>query len=96
MATMQEVWGFGRIAAVTTDEDADTIGRFCKALDRAAKERHIAPHVPSDALDMSRDVMVDEAARSLDMQWEIVNDGDPLDTIRLWPIGVTINWETAT
>lgn len=87
-ATMQEAWGFSTLTTATPDGSfEDVSSRFCKALGEAAKSRGIATHIPSDALDMSRDVMLDEAAQSIGMQWQIVGD-----TLRLWPVGVTIEW----
>lgn len=89
MSTMQEVWGFGSIIAVSNADD--TAGDFCRALNTAAASRSITPNVPSDALDQSRDIMVDEAAHSLGMEWAVVDD-----TLRLWPVNVTVDWAAIT
>lgn len=86
MTTVKDVWGFSESLAVNAD-----INEFFKHVNDAAKDRGIDAHVPSDALDMSRDIILDEAAQKLGLEWEIVDD-----TIRLWPAGVTIKWESLT
>lgn len=82
MSTVQEVWGFSDILAVNVE-----VSDFCKAMNAAAVSRNIAPNVPSDALDLSRDIMLDEAAQSLGAECEIVDT-----TLRVWPKGVTLDW----
>lgn len=82
MSTIEEVWGFSEIVAVNVE-----VSDFCKAMNAAAESRNIAPNVPSDALDLSRDIMLDEAAQSLRSEWEVVGN-----TIRVWPNGVTLDW----
>lgn len=84
MTTVQDVWGFSESLSVNTD-----VNQFFAAMNAAALDRGIKPNEPSDALDMSRDVILDDAAQKLGVQWEIVEN-----TIRLWPAGLQINnWE---
>ena len=85
MSTVREVWGFGEVLSVEVD-----VADFCRAMNRAATERGIAPNVPSDALDLSRDVMLDEAAASLGADWSITPDG----TLRLWRRDLIIKWDS--
>ena len=63
--TVLSVWGFSDVLSV----DAD-ISDFMKALN-AAESRGIKAHLPSDALDLSRDLMIDEAAHQLGADWSI-------------------------
>ena len=86
MATVKEVWGFSNILAVNIQ-----VSDFCRAMNAAAAARGIAPHVPSDSLDMSRDIMLDEAAQSLGASWEIVDD-----TMRVAPRSVRVDWSSLT
>lgn len=86
MATVQDVWGFTWITGVDTD-----IADFCQAMNAAAESRSIAPNVPSDALDVSRDLMLDEAAQSLNAYWAI--EGKEL---RVWPRGLTVRWDSVS
>lgn len=86
MATVLDVWGFSGILAVEVPIDS-----FTRAMDRTARDRGIAPHIPSDALDLSRDIMLDEAAAALNAQWEIVGT-----TLRLWRSDLTVRWENIT
>lgn len=85
--TIQEVWGFGRTIAVNAD-----IASFLQAMHRAAVSRGIlATHLPSDALDLSRDIILDEAAAALGVTWAIV-PGEPLSTLRLARRGLSVDW----
>ncbi|WP_301850429.1 hypothetical protein [Rhodococcus pyridinivorans] len=64
MATYKEVWGFNTITTggfpgVPTDAQVWT------ALADGARERGIDPTQPSDALDASRDVIVDDVLRGV-------------------------------
>lgn len=86
MATVLDVWGFSNILAVEV-----LISDFCKAMNAAAESRSIAANVPSDALDLSRDVMLDEAAASLNARWALVDS-----TLRLWRSDLTVKWENIT
>lgn len=72
--TMQQVWGFSDVLTLNID-----VHDFCKALNEAALSRSITPNVPSDALDLSRDLMITEAAHSLRAWWRL--DGH---TLYLW------------
>ncbi len=86
MATVQEVWGFSAYLAV--DAEGGTIGpQFLAAMNEAALDRGITPNVPSDALDMSRDVIMMEAAQRVGANFDIVNG-----TLRIVPTGVTVDW----
>lgn len=88
MSTVKDVWGFSTMEIAKPDTDTtDRIAEFCTAMNAAALDRGIKPNVPSDALDLSRDICLDEAAQSLGLEWEIVGD-----TLRAWPVGVTIQW----
>lgn len=82
MSTVKDAWGFSESLAVNAD-----VNEFFKAANAAALDRGIKPNEPSDALDLSRDVILDEAAQRLGLEWEIVED-----TIRLWPRGLTLDW----
>ncbi|WP_100514373.1 hypothetical protein [Mycobacteroides abscessus] len=68
MATVFEVWGFGKIVAAGPDSGINYIDRLSKAMNTQAAARGIAAHVPSDALDMSRDVILDECGAD---EWRI-------------------------
>lgn len=94
MATTQEVWGFGTIEVAKPSTDTtDRVAEFCRNLNAAAASRSIEPNVPSDALDMSRDIMLDEAAHAMGYTWRLWRSTTGgLDTLRLSPIGVTIHW----
>lgn len=84
--TIQQVWGFGNVEAVEAD-----IPGFLIALNAAATSRGIASHLPSDALDLSRDSILDEAAQSVGADWHIA-PGVPLSTLRLARTGLSVDW----
>lgn len=86
MSTVKDVWGFSETLTVNID-----VNEFLKSVNAAALDRGIKPNEPSDALDLSRDLILTEAAQSHGVEWEIVDD-----TLRLWPSGLTINWEELT
>lgn len=81
MATAQDVWGFSTTLMVNVNVNA-----FMRSANEAALSRGIRPHKPSDALDMSRDVILDEAAQAHNSQWRIVGT-----ELRVWPFG--IEWQ---
>lgn len=83
MTTKLDVWGFSHVLTVETD-----VPEFCKALNREAESRGIRPNVPSDALDLSRDLMLTDAAWKQGALWSI--DGD---TLRLWRHDLTVDWD---
>lgn len=60
MATVYDVWGFGRIIAAGPEDGTDYIARVQKAMSAGAQDRGIAAHIPSDQLDMSRDLILDD------------------------------------
>lgn len=60
MATVYDVWGFGKIIAAGPEVGANYIGRVQEAMNAGATDRGIAAHVPSDQLDMSRDLILEE------------------------------------
>lgn len=77
--TLRDVWGFSTVHAAMpedpTNPSRDYVADFMKAANEAARERGITRlNVPSDALDQSRDLILDEAARSLSAVAEIVNE----------------------
>lgn len=85
MSTVKEVWGFSHYLAVDLD---GTLGdRFLAAMNAEALDRGITPNVPSDALDASRNVIMDDAARKVGAEWSIVDD-----TLRVCPRNVTVDW----
>lgn len=84
MSTMVEVWGFRSVLSVEA-----SVQEFCRALGKAAKERGIPSHLPSDALDASRDLMLDEAAQAVNATWSIADE-----CLRLAKVGLTINWDS--
>lgn len=59
--TAQEVYGFSSIVAAGRDEDRDFIRDILDGITAAAAERGIPITEPSDALDLSRDIILDEA-----------------------------------
>lgn len=72
--TAKQVWGFTHVyAAMPADPsrpDHDYVQEFMGALNRAAAERGVARlDAPSDALDVSRDLIIDEAAKALGAVW---------------------------
>ena len=73
-ATAQEVYGFSDIQALDVDFNA-----FLAAFNAALKGRGIDPTRPSDALDASRDISLDEAAQTLGAGWAIKNG-----TLYIW------------
>lgn len=83
MSSTKNAWGFSEALTVNVD-----ITAFLKSVNEAALDRGIKPNEPSDALDMSRDVILTEAAQKHDAEWDIVGD-----TLRVWPSGVTVKWE---
>jgi len=85
MATAQEVWGFSTTLMVNM-----SVNHFMRSVNGAAVDRGINPRVPSDALDLSRDLILDEAAAEHNMQWEIVGT-----ELRVWPVQIAwrSSWE---
>lgn len=81
--TVRDVWGFSDTLSVNADAN-----KFMQRVDFHAKDRGIESNVPSDALDQSRMVILSDAARDLKVEWEVVGD-----TLRLWPVGLKINWD---
>lgn len=79
---MIELLGFDQIvtAGVGTQE-------FFNSFNIEARCRKINLQKPNDQLDMSRDLLLTDAAHSLNSEWEIKGT-----TLYVWPIGVTINW----
>ena len=69
--------GFDTIEALNTDIDG-----IVRGLNDAAASRGIVLNGPSDALDMSHDLIVDEAIQPLRCNWDIVDR-----TLRVWPNG---------
>ena len=68
-----------------TDPEATFLANFRKA----ALERGISTEQPSDSLDMSRDICIDEAAGKMGCNWEI-HYGSHLC---LTPFGITFDWK---
>lgn len=75
-----------QIVAITT-EGFDAVGEFSKALGREMKERGIKTS-DSDAFDMSRDIMIMDAAASIGYTGGMVGD-----TIRIAPAGLVVDWD---
>lgn len=87
-ASAKEALGFTSIEALTVEGDSrDMPNLMAKAINGAALSRGIRVNGPSDALDMSRDIILDEAAASLGCTWEIKGD-----TLRIWPLQYGHTW----
>lgn len=87
-ASTQEALGFSSIEALTVEGDnRDMPNLMAKAINGAALSRGIKVNAPSDALDMSRDIILDEAAATLGCTWEISGD-----TLRIWPLQYGHTW----
>lgn len=87
-ASTKEALGFTSIEALTVEGDSrDMPNLMAKAINGAALSRGIRVTGPSDALDMSRDIILDEAAASLGCTWEIKGD-----TLRIWPLQYGHTW----
>jgi hypothetical protein len=76
--TAQDVWGFGSIliAAPEDDNAGENVQRFSATLNLVAAEEYGIKefHFPQDAIDQSRDLIIDEAARRLGIdEWHIEN-----------------------
>ena len=67
--------GFTKIEALNLD-----ISSLMAAINRSAADRNLRLDIESDALDMSRDLMLDEAFAPLGGRWDIT-----ADTLRVWP-----------
>lgn len=85
MATIYDVWGFGKIIAAGADSTVDYLARVQLAMAAGARDRGISPAEPSDALDASRNIILDEY---LGGEWQIVAgtlyvayDGFPLERL---------------
>lgn len=66
---------FQHIFVLTHEGDGDRVKPFTDALNRAAKERGIRLDQESDALDLSRDVIIDEAVQAAGgNQWALRGD----------------------
>ncbi|MEB3023051.1 MULTISPECIES: hypothetical protein [Mycolicibacter] len=85
MTTVYDVWGFGKIVAAGADPNGDYVARVQKAMAAGAADRGISPSEPSDALDASRNIILDEF---LGGEWQIDSgtlyvayDGFPLQTL---------------
>lgn len=72
--------GFTRLEVGAPVSSPLTIGNVIAGINRAATERGITLAEPSDAADLSRDIIIDEAVWPLGGRWAI--DGD---TLRVWP-----------
>lgn len=83
MATADEILGFGDALAINFD-----VNDFLKEVNTAASERGIILNEPSDALDMSRDVILDEAAARCSVRWEIIDR-----TMCLTPTSLRFDWK---
>lgn len=83
MATAKDVWGFSTTLMVNVD-----VNNFMRTANGKAVARGIRPHVPSDAMDLSRDIILDEAAQEHRSSWEIVGT-----ELRVWPVGVS--WQSS-
>lgn len=74
----RDILGFDKVLAAMpahpTDAQHDYVHEFGVALERAAADRGLSLKAPSDALDQSRDLVIDEAARALSAGWEIRDD----------------------
>lgn len=71
-ATMLEVWGFSTILVASPQTTDDLPAKTMDSINNAARERGIHPGQPSDALDLSRDIIIDEALAPA--PWSIVNN----------------------
>lgn len=82
MSDVKAIWGFRTITAVEADLDV-----FLERMNFEARDRGIDPRVESDQLDLSRDLILTEAAAHVGALWEIEGD-----TLRLWRRDLTIDW----
>lgn len=74
MTQIIDVWGFGKIVAVGPEGSA-SIDDISRGMDFHARDRGIDPSQPSDALDMSRDIVLDDAVHGAGADaWEIRDD----------------------
>lgn len=79
---MRAPWGFTSVAFVGP-EGSDMRSRFLAAMNDGARERGIArTDVESDALDMSRDLILSEAAHAVGGEFQVHDE-----TLILYPAG---------
>lgn len=84
MAATEKAWGFSHSLTVNI-----CINEFMARAAYHARDRGITDTLkPSDQLDMSRDVILADAAADLDAECAIV-DG----VLRVWPRGMRFNWD---
>lgn len=90
--TLTEALGLKEIFALSTPTfgtQLDLTARFLTAVAEAASSRGISINGPSDALDMSRDICLQEAAEAIDFTFEIIHE----KYLCLKPVGVIFDWE---
>lgn len=75
MADMQEMLGFSHIQTINLSPQ-----KFFDAFNEEAKDRKINLDEPSDQLDLSRDIILTQAALKCKSAWEIQGD-----TLYVWP-----------
>lgn len=83
LRTPAETLGFGHSLAAGCD-----VRPFLTALNAAAKERGICLAGPNDLLDVSLDLMLDEAAAVTGTTWRVIDHTlclSPVDTDVSWP-----------
>jgi hypothetical protein len=85
-ANAEETLGFGDVEIIAA-EGGLTYEQFFQRLTQELRSRNIDWMEPSDALDMSRDLILDDVLGH-EYQWEIVGS-----TLRIWPSGYTFDWD---
>jgi hypothetical protein len=65
-----DVWGFHSATSMALGGEDPTVA-FMQAANAAARDRGIDPTKPSDALDLSRDCILDDATTATDYNWQI-------------------------
>lgn len=73
MATVLEVWGFKKILIGGPEGAGKTVDEIAAAMSFEAKDRGIDPEQESDALDLSRDVILMDAIGPKG-DWRIVDE----------------------
>lgn len=90
---MVEAWGFGAVEILRAENEVDAVQPLLMALNAEAKNRRISPTKASDALDMSRDLIIDDAVvivLGATHVWAIQDQ-----TLRVRPAHVTVpSWPT--
>lgn len=84
MSTTMKSLGFTNIYVV-----AEHVEDVLRAIEAEALDRGIRTHQASDALDASRDVILDDATASLGLEWVEIDRA-----LCVYPIGLTVDWKS--